>query len=132
MESNTIMENNLKDQLKTMRKDLADKSQRLETVLSEKTQIANRLKLIEDRGHDGLDKQIETISKLTGRVEYLESEIKIAEDRHHSSLSQLETQVVLCKDREKQIHQLQEDVSLLSFFPSNYFKNMLTYFQSIF
>ena len=28
MESN-IMENNLKDQLKTMRKDLADKSQRL-------------------------------------------------------------------------------------------------------
>ena len=29
MESNTIMENNLKDQLKTMRKDLADKSQRL-------------------------------------------------------------------------------------------------------
>ena len=104
----------------------------LETVLSEKTQIANRLKLIEDRGHDGLDKQIETISKLTGRVEYLESEIKIAEDRHHSSLSQLETQVVLCKDREKQIHQLQEDVSLLSFFPSNYFKNMLIYFQSIF
>ena len=100
--------------------------------MSEKTQIANRLKLIEDRGHDGLDKQIETISKLTGRVEYLESEIKIAEDRHHSSLSQLETQVVLCKDREKQIHQLQEDVSLLSFFPSNYFKNMLTYFQSIF
>ena len=100
--------------------------------MSEKTQIANRLKLIEDRGHDGLDKQIETISKLTGRVEYLESEIKIAEDRHHSSLSQLETQVVLCKDREKQIHQLQEDVSLLSFFPSNYFKNMLVYFQSMY
>ena len=82
--------------------------------MTEKTQIANRLKLIEDRGHDGLDKQIETISKLTGRVEYLESEIKIAEDRHHSSLSQLETQVVLCKDREKQIQQLQEDVSYSS------------------
>ena len=90
---------------------MTDKSHRLEVILTEKAQIANRLKVLEDRGHDGLNKQIETISKLTGRVEYLESELKIADDRHHSSLAQLETQLVLCKDREKQIQQLQEDVS---------------------
>ena len=108
-ESNT--EINLKEQLKSVRKELQDKSHRLDAILAEKAQIANRLKILEDRGHDGLNKQIETISKLTGRVEYLESEMKIAEDRHHASINQLETQIVLCKDREKQIQQLQEDVS---------------------
>ena len=107
----TAAESNLKDQLKNVRRELTDKSHRLEVILTEKAQIANRLKVLEDRGHDGLNKQIETISKLTGRVEYLESELKIADDRHHSSLAQLETQLVLCKDREKQIQQLQEDVS---------------------
>ena len=111
MESNA--ESNLKEQLKSVRKELQDKSHRLDAILAEKAQIANRLKILEDRGHDGLNKQIETISKLTGRVEYLESEMKIAEDRHHASINQLETQIVLCKDREKQIQQLQEDVSLL-------------------
>ena len=57
-----------------------------------------------------MQKQLDTISKLTGKVEHYEMELKIAEDRCVSVNAQLETQVILCRDREKQVVQLQDEV----------------------
>ena len=70
----------------------------------------NSLLLKKDRGSDGMQKQLDTISKLTGKVEHYEMELKIAEDRCAAVNAQLETQVILCRDREKQVLQLQEEV----------------------
>ena len=58
-----------------------------------------------------MQKQLDTISKLTGKVEHYEMELKIAEDRCVAVNAQLETQVILCRDREKQVLQLQEEVN---------------------
>ena len=66
---------------------------------------------LKDRGSDGMQKQLDTISKLTGKVEHYEMELKIAEDRCGAVNAQLETQVILCRDREKQVLQLQEEVN---------------------
>ena len=49
-------------------------------------------------------------SRLTGKVEHLEADLKNVEERASAANSQLETQTILCKDREKQVHQLQEEV----------------------
>lgn len=87
-----------------------EKSSRLEAVMAEKNQLQNRVKVLEERGFDGSNKNLETISRLTGKVEHLETELKIAEERTAATNNQLETQTILCKDREKQVHQLQEEV----------------------
>ena len=56
------------------------------------------------------DLMIVVEEKLTGKVEHYEMELKIAEDRWAAVNAQLETQVILCRDREKQVLQLQEEV----------------------
>ena len=66
--------------------------------------------MLEERSFDGNNKYLEQISRLTGKVEHLSTELKIAEERALSTNNQLETQAILCKDREKQVHQLQEEV----------------------
>ena len=48
--------------------------------------------------------------RLTGKVEHLEADLKNVEERASAANNQLETQTILCKDREKQVHQLQEEV----------------------
>ncbi len=70
----------------------------------------SRLRILEDRGNEGIGKQMDTIAKLTGRVEFLESELKVAEERYATTVNQLETAAILNKDREKRIHQLQDEV----------------------
>ncbi len=89
---------------------MMEKNARLESILAERNQLQNRVKTLEDRGFDGNNKSLETISKLTGKIEHLETELKIAEERQVTFAAQMETQVILCKDREKQIHQLQEEM----------------------
>ena len=69
--------------------------------------------VLEERGFDGKNKNIDTISRLTGKVEHLDADLKNAEERAGAVNNQLETQTILCKDREKQVHQLQEEVSFL-------------------
>lgn len=110
VESSGGHEDSLKEQIKILRKELMDKSGRLETAMSDKSQLQNRVKILEDRGFDGSDKNLDTISRLTGKVEHLETEMKICEDRCNAINNQLETQTILCKDREKQVHQLQEEL----------------------
>ncbi len=65
---------------------------------------------MEDRGSEGIGKQMDTIAKLTGRVEFLESELKVAEERFTTTVTQLETKSILSKDREKKIQQLHDEV----------------------
>ena len=74
--------------------------------------------VLEDRGFDGKNKNLDTISRLTGKVEHLDADLKNAEERAGAVNNQLETQTILCKDREKQVHQLQEEV-----YPSYYLDN---------
>ena len=52
-----------KEQVKVFRKELAEKSARLEAVMAEKSQLQNRIKVLEDRGFDGKNKNLETISR---------------------------------------------------------------------
>jgi hypothetical protein len=98
------------DQMRALRKEMMEKSCRLESIMADKIQMANRIKILEDRGQGGLGKQMDTISRLTGRVEHLEAELKITEERYTATISQLETQTIMSKDREKQIQQLQDEV----------------------
>ena len=99
-----------KEQVKMFRKELAEKSARLEAMMAEKSQLQNRVKVLEERGFDGKNKNLETISRLTGKAEHLQADLKNAEERASAVNNQLETQTILCKDREKQVHQLQEEV----------------------
>lgn len=99
-----------KEQAKMFRKELAEKSARLEAVMAEKSQLQNRVKVLEERGFDGKNKNLDTISRLTGKVEHLDADLKNAEERAGAVNNQLETQTILCKDREKQVHQLQEEL----------------------
>ena len=99
-----------KAMIRSLRKDMADKNARFEDVLAERNQLLNRVKVLEDRSHDGHHQQLENVSRLTGKVEQLETELKIVDERAHAANQLLETQVILCKDREKQLHQLQEEV----------------------
>ena len=46
-------------------------------------------------------------------MEHLEQDLKNTEERACAINNQLETQTILCKDREKQVHQLQEEVGAL-------------------
>ena len=52
-----------KEQVKVFRKELAEKGARLEAVMAEKSQMQNRIKVLEDRGFDGKNKNLETISR---------------------------------------------------------------------
>ena len=98
-------------QSKSLRRELIEKTQRLESILAEKNQLQNRVKVLEERSFDGNNKNLEQISRLTGKVDHLTTELKIAEERAVATNNQLETQTILCKDREKQVHHLQEEVS---------------------
>ena len=50
---------------------------------------------------------------LKHKIRPLDADLKNAEERAGAVNNQLETQTILCKDREKQVHQLQEEVSFL-------------------
>ena len=64
------------------------------------------------------------VSRLTGRCEQLEQDQKNCEDRYQSTLTELEKQTIVSKDREKKIHMLMEEVRTFNI--QKLFENNLT------
>ena len=54
--------------------------------------------------------QLDQIARLSARVDQLESELKLSEERNLMLASQLEQETISGRDREKKNQQLQEEV----------------------
>ena len=105
----------MKDELSSLRSELSLKSRRLESALAESARLKARLQghVGDSRGEEERARAAGELSAMTGKCEYLESELRNAEDRFQSTLGELEKQTIVCKDRDKKIHLLMEEVGTL-------------------
>ena len=71
----------------------------------------SRLQSHGDRGSAEKDRLLDQVSRLTGRCEQLEADLRNAEAREQAGMAELERQTIVSKDREKKILRLAEEVS---------------------
>ena len=64
-----------------------------------------------DRGSREKERLLEQVSRLTGRCEQLENDVKNMEARGQTTVAEMERLAILGKDKEKRVHQLTHEVS---------------------
>ncbi|XP_059086877.1 trichohyalin-like isoform X2 [Tigriopus californicus] len=113
--SNHLRDENsrLQSEIKKLRQDLAQRNASLEEALmasaSEKRHRANS-RLGQEEQEEDKSRLLDSIARLTGLNEQLETDRKNLEDRLQSTLEELERQSIVSKDREKRICALLDDL----------------------
>ena len=72
--------------------------------------LQSRIHSQSDRGSLEKDRLLEQVSRLTGRCEQLENEIKNLEMRGRASMTEMEKMAIMGKDNNKRVQQLTQEV----------------------
>ena len=108
----------LRDELRSLKAELTDKSSRLETALSDRAQLQGRVSRDGANNEEERTRALDQLAKMTGSSEQLQTDLKNLEERYAATLTELEKTTILSKDREKRIHNLTEEARKTFFFLS--------------
>ena len=73
--------------------------------------LQSRIHSHSDRGSLEKDRLLEQVSRLTGRCEQLENDVKNMEARGQATATEMERMAIMAKDKEKRVQQLTREVS---------------------
>lgn len=73
--------------------------------------LQSRIHSHSDRGSHEKDRLLEQVSRLTGRCEQQENDIKNMETRGQATAAEVERMAITAKDKEKRVQQLTQEVS---------------------
>ena len=100
-----------------LRKELSDRSARLEEALRHNAKLQTRLKTMEVRSAAGggdvderFRRQLDTVATLTTKCEQLEADCLAAEARYKDTVDLLEKQTIMGRDKDQKIEQLTGDM----------------------
>ena len=97
-------------EMSVLRKELSDRSARLEDALATNAKLTSRLKMTEGRSVGDLDersrRQLDVIASLTTKCEQLEADCHVIEARYKDTVDLLEKQTITSKNRDHKIEQL--------------------------
>ena len=101
-------------EMTVLRKELSDRSARLEEALAANSKLTSRLKLTEGRSAGDLDersrRQLDKIASLTTKCEQLEADNHVIEARYKDTISLLEKQTITSKNRDQKIEHLNGEI----------------------
>ena len=93
-----------------MRKELSDRTAKLEEAMAANAKLTSRLKLTEGKSMGDVDerlrRQLDKIASLTTKCEQLESDCQLVESRYKDTVDLLEKQTITSKNRDNKIEQL--------------------------
>ena len=101
-------------EMAVLRKELSDRSARLEEALAANAKLTSRLKMTDGRSVGDLDerskRQLDKLASMTTKCEQMEADCHVIETRYKDTVELLEKQTITSKNRDQKIEQLQGEV----------------------
>jgi chromosome segregation ATPase len=101
-------------EMAVLRKELSDRSARLEDALAVNAKLTSRLKMTEGKSVGDLDersrRQLDKIAGLTTKCEQQEADCHVIEARYKDTIDLLEKQTITSRNRDHKIEQLNDEI----------------------